>query len=230
MLRCRTLERVQRQKGTLREALLAATAIHLQPGDLVNPEPEDRTIVELASVREGRRDAGQTYASLLTATLAGDAAHSRLLLGAAAARGLQVAGSHGVAISFCRAGSLQPTWKQALEWACTSRLPLLTVCLDSTAAAPARPGPRRQTPLTYTALTALARRWKLPVLTVDGEDAVAVYRVIQESVLRARTGDGPALLWATMTSPAEIHRMPLSAQPLARLRRYMAVRKISLKP
>ena len=78
-------------------------------------------------------------------------------------------------------------------------------------------------------MSRLAKRVKLPVLTVDGEDAVAVYRVMQESVLRARLGGGPAVLWAVMTPAAEAAKMKRSSQPIARLEKYMAARKITLK-
>ncbi len=232
MLRCRALERAQQQqKGVLREALLAATAIHLQFGDLVSTPPEDRSIFGLAPAGGDRVGAGRTCASLLVPSLASHTSElPRLLLSAAAARGIQTGDNHGVVVSFCREGAIEPGWRLALEWACDSRLPLLTVCIDASARAAAGRSRRRQLALTYTALTTLARRCRLPVLTVDGEDAVAVFRVMQESVLRARMGDGPAVIWATMTPPAALSRMPPSAQPLARLRRYMAIRKIPLRP
>jgi pyruvate dehydrogenase E1 component alpha subunit len=231
MLRCRALERARKHKGVLREALLAATAIHLQSGDLVSAPPGDHGIPDLVRVNPARPSERRTYTSLLTpspATRASD--HPRLLLSAAAARGIQAGGNRAVVLSLCLEGSPEPGWRQALEWACNSRLPLLTVCIDASGRASVQPSRRRQPPLTYAALTTLARRCRLPVLTVDGEDAVAVYRVMQESVLRARMGDGPAVIWAAMTPPAAFSRMPPSAQPLARLRRYMTARKIPLRP
>jgi hypothetical protein len=80
------------------------------------------------------------------------------------------------------------------------------------------------------AMSRFAKRMKLPVLTVDGEDAVAVYRVMQESVLRARQGGGPSVLWAVMTPSRSLAAMPPSSQPIARLRSYLAARKIPLNP
>ncbi|MGC9198967.1 MAG: thiamine pyrophosphate-dependent enzyme [Acidobacteriaceae bacterium] len=228
MLHCRMLERARKQRGPLREALLAATAIHLQSGDLVSAAPEDRTLSNLTAESKSHTGTGQAYASLVTPTLAA-AASARLLLSAAAARGIQTAGSPGIVVSLCRAGAFDPEWKQALEWACSAKLPLLTTCIDATGGAPFRRSPQKQSPLTYTSMITMARRWRLPVLTVDGEDAVAMYRVMQECVHRARMGDGPAVIWAVLTPPAALSPMPISAQPLARLRRYMAARKIARK-
>ncbi len=39
-----------------------------------------------------------------------------------------------------------------------------------------------------------ARRWGVPGIPVDAGDAVAVYRVAQESMGRIRGGDGPVLI------------------------------------
>jgi len=40
-------------------------------------------------------------------------------------------------------------------------------------------------------LSVKAQAYGLPGITVDGNDVVAVYRVAQEAIHRARIGDGP---------------------------------------
>ncbi len=80
--------------------------------------------------------------------------------------------------------------------------------------------------MTWTGMVRFAKKLGLPILAVDGEDAVAVYRVMQESVIRARYGGGPAVLWAVTTPPGTA--LTRSRQPLARLEHYLAVRKIKL--
>jgi pyruvate dehydrogenase E1 component alpha subunit len=117
----------------------------------------------------------------------------------------------------------------ALEWAQEAQLPLILACADATNGAAARSVKRREPALDFVSMSRLAKRLKLPTLTVDGEDAVAVYRVMQESVLRARQGGGPAVLWAVMTPARSLATMPASCQPIARLRSYVMARKISLK-
>jgi TPP-dependent pyruvate/acetoin dehydrogenase alpha subunit len=61
----------------------------------------------------------------------------------------------------------------------------------------------------------------LPVIRVDGCDAVAVYRVAHESIARAREGGGPTVMecaaWPGDTSPQD---------PLAKLERYLAEKKL----
>jgi pyruvate dehydrogenase E1 component alpha subunit len=84
----------------------------------------------------------------------------------------------------------------------------------------------RKPTLDWPTFSRFATKLKLPILTVDGEDAVAVYRCMQESVIRARAGDGPAILWA-VTTPASAPKMPRAQHPIARLEAYMSARKIS---
>ena len=129
----------------------------------------------------------------------------------------------------------------ALEWAHAAQLPLLLCCADATGGKLPRAGASKQDPaLTWTNLSRFAKKLRLPVFAVDGEDAVAVYRVMQESVIRARDGalgvrslrvghdadgGGPAVLWAVLSPqpPTGLQR------PLARLRSYLESRRISLR-
>ncbi|MGB8480797.1 MAG: thiamine pyrophosphate-dependent enzyme [Acidobacteriaceae bacterium] len=55
-----------------------------------------------------------------------------------------------------------------------------------------------------------------PGITVDGNDAVAVYRVAQEATERARSGGGPTLIEA-QTFPEYV-----SSDPIAAMERYLA--------
>ncbi|MGA7157534.1 MAG: thiamine pyrophosphate-dependent enzyme, partial [Acidobacteriaceae bacterium] len=110
-----------------------------------------------------------------------------------------------------------------------SQLPLLLAIADATGGRPSRKNKGREPALDFQHLTRTAKRLQMPVLTVDGEDAVAVYRVMQECVLRARMGGGPAVLWAVMTPASDAAALPRAHQPLTRLQQYMAARKIGLK-
>jgi pyruvate dehydrogenase E1 component alpha subunit len=226
MLRCRALERKQKTLGGAREALLAATSIHLLPGDLLSAEGVDSVAGQLAPEAKKSNPEGSV--------IGGAAAGGRMLRCAAAARGLQAAGAEGLVLALARAGGVgrggvEPGWSAALEWAHLSQLPLLLAVADATAGKPSRGGKRAEPALDFTSMSRVAKRLELPVLTVDGEDAVAVYRVMQESVMRARMGGGPAVLWAVMTPAAEVPKMPRSHQPIVRLEKYLAARKISLR-
>jgi pyruvate dehydrogenase E1 component alpha subunit len=222
MVRCRSLERKETSRASLREALLAATLIHLLPGDLLSAGVGDRVVEKLAPEGKRQRPAGSL--------IGGSSLGARLTVCAAAARGLQAAGDDGVLLAFARAGGPEPGWMAALDWAQQSQLPLLLACSDATNGAASSSRKDAEPAIDFSTMSRFARRHQLPVLTVDGEDAVAVYRVMQESVLRARQGGGPSVLWAVMTPGRSLSSMPRSSQPIARLRGYLAARKISLKP
>ncbi len=223
MLRCRDLERKQKFRGAARDALLAATSIHLLSGDLISARAEDQTPLHLAP--EGKKP--NLTGGLVTAP----SIASRLTACAATARGLQAAGSDGVVLAMTQAGTKEAGWQAALDWAQQAQLPLLLACADATRGpARATAGSRGEPALDFATISRFAKRNQLPVLTVDGEDAVAVYRVMQESVLRARLGGGPAVLWAVLTPLAGAQaKLSRAQQPIVKLERYMAARKISLK-
>jgi len=210
MVRCRDLDR-RHPHTVAREALLAATTLQLLPGDLLIAGPGDRTVAALAPKPKSNTPAS---AAKLPAP--------RLPLAAAMAHGLQAASAQGLVLAFARAGAAEPGWAAALEWAHAARLPLLLACADATGGKTAHTA--KEPPLNWLNMQRLAKKLHLPVFAVDGEDAVAVYRVMQESVLRARAGGGPAVLWAVL-SPRRPARSDL---PLARLRSYLAARRIPL--
>jgi pyruvate dehydrogenase E1 component alpha subunit len=218
MLHCRALER--RNRIPAREALLAATTMHLLPGDILCAEPGDDTLAELApSNRAGLLKAGLVAPPALPFA-------SKLATAASMARGQLAASpadSPALTLAFAKAGAAEPGWQHALGVAHQVLLPLILVVADATGGRPARAAGA----LSWANLQRIARRVHLPVLAVDGEDAVAVYRCMQEAVIRARGGGGTAILWAVLT-PAIQHPLRRSQQPLMRLREYMAARKIPI--
>ena len=224
MQRCRDLDAKQARKSSsagsarpAREAMLAAAAIHLQPGDILCSTPSDTTAATLAPApRPNELAEGKSVrAPEAPAPLPIEA---RLALYAAMAVGLKASGSGGMVVALASTSAPEPGWSEALTYAQLSQAPLLLLCADTTD----RAGSRNASTLSWPAVTKAAARLKLPVLPVDGEDAVAVYRVVQECASRARMGEGPAVLWCLMgANGAALSR---SAQPLARMQQYLAVR------
>ena len=213
MLRCRDLDRRQPNPAA-REALLAATTMQLLPGDMLSVAPGDRAAALAPASKSDAKPSATTPAEIAP----------RLVLCAATARGLQAAAAQGILLSLTTAGSAEPGWAAALTWANTEKLPLLLAVADAT---DGKASVRKQSePLNWLQMQRLAKKMRLPVFAVDGEDAVAVYRVMQESALRARAGDGPAVIWAVLNP----HRPAPAQQPLARLRSYLAARRIALRP
>lgn len=217
MVHTRELERKRRSALGAREAVLAATAMQLQPGDLLCGTEADTTMEELAPPAKTEKTSGYIVPPL----------ESRLSAAVALARGLQGAGTDGLVLTYAAAGTSEPGWQQALSWAHEEQIPLILTCVDATGGkAPRGASSAKAALLTWAAMVRFAKKLHLPILAVDGEDAVAVYRVMQESVIRARYGGGPAVLWAVTTPPGTA--LARSRQPLVRLERYLAVRNIKL--
>jgi hypothetical protein len=229
MQQCRALDaqaakstpKASRKSLPAREAILAATTIHLLPGDLLSADLADDTLPQLAPAPKSKK----APTGLLTIP----PAQPRLPLCAAAARALQASASEALLLAFVTTGISNPGWTYALEWAQQAQLPLLLTCVDASAglSKASRTAKTTEPTLDLPSITAFSRKLKLPVLPVDGEDAVALYRVMQESALRARLGGGPAVIWA-LTTPPGVNSLPRSQQPISRLQKYMATRNISL--
>lgn len=102
-------------------------------------------------------------------------------------------GEDGVAVAFFGDGAAnQGTLYEAMNLAATWKLPALFVCENNLYAA--------TTPacITFPCLD-LARRaegFAMPAVTVDGQDAIAVYEVARQAVERARAGEGPTFIEA----------------------------------
>ena len=104
----------------------------------------------------------------------------RLLLALGAASALRLRGGGDVVLAFAGADELTAAqWRAVLGRAATQALPVVVVAL-----AGKRPG----------WLSSHAQGLGVPGIPVDAADAVALSRVLQESIVRARHGDGAALL------------------------------------
>jgi pyruvate dehydrogenase E1 component alpha subunit len=137
---------------------------------------------------------------------------------------MQTAGTDRIAVAFTEAGAPATGWADALRWAHRDRLPFLLLVADNGTAGRSKRSARNAPPLFWPELTKLAHGIHLPHFPVDGEDAVAVYRVMQETSARARSGGGPSVIWAMLSGEQLARRQ----QPLTRLEDYMAVRGIKL--
>ena len=216
MRRCNALDR--RSKRPAREALLAATAIHLQPGDILCGETSDTTAASIAPPQKPN--------PLVTwdAVVEPDKnvilpKNSRLALAAAMAQGLRASGTGGIVLTLASTATREAGWADALAYAQRAHVPLLLVVADTGRAS------RAANALTLASVSAVAKKLQLPVLPVDGEDAVAIYRVMQECTLRARLGEGPAVIWGILTPQSKSgSKLRRSAQPIARMESYLSAR------
>jgi TPP-dependent pyruvate/acetoin dehydrogenase alpha subunit len=125
------------------------------------------------------------------------------------ATGVALAGkmekSSRITVAFC--GDLHPLpelCQEAMHFAGIHRLPILYVCWNS------RPDED---------IALKTQACGFPCITVDGNDAVAVYRVASESITHARKGNGPTLI-ECVTGP-EDEPASSAGDPLLNMEKYL---------
>lgn len=211
MLRLRALDGAT-ARGPHLEALKAATLMHLEAGDYATTPALQAETPPAKAAGKRAKPAPKPLAH---------PTRERIATAAGVAQGFKLAKldrAAVVSIDSADTAKSEAAWAEALEYAMRAELALLVLCTDI-------PGRRRKGALTWEAVSKLSARCALPLVFVDGEDAVAMYRVMQESMIHARLGAGPALVWAHFSDG----KLKPSQQPIQRLEAYMRVRKIPLE-
>jgi TPP-dependent pyruvate/acetoin dehydrogenase alpha subunit len=192
--------RVESTRGE--EACRVSTAIDLGAGDLVS-DSQVGVVMDLIAGGTAssllKRVAAIRRAKTATGTADGagipsgtsprvlpwiDDAEERLRLAMGAALGFKTAGQRNVVVAYVRHGEIaEKVWRRLLGLASKLELAVIFVVLP--------PGGRGRSKVK---LGANSARWGVPGIPVDAGDAVALYRVAQESLGRTRGGDGPVLI------------------------------------
>ena len=121
---------------------------------------------------------------------------------------------------YVRPGEVAPAlWRKVLGFASEQALPILFVVTPAT----------RTTGGAAKAagMSALALACGVPGIAVDADDAVAIYRVAQESIGRARAGGGAALIECVpFVLPAQEGKTKAAADAIAGMKQYMLQRGV----
>jgi acetoin:2,6-dichlorophenolindophenol oxidoreductase subunit alpha len=118
---------------------------------------------------------------------------SNFVLGAGSAISTQLLGGDEVtAVFFGDGAAARGTFHEAAIQASVWKLPLVWVCENNGWALSAPITEQSPTPN----IADRAAAYGVPGVVVDGQDALAVYRVVAEAVARARAGGGPTLIEA----------------------------------
>jgi pyruvate dehydrogenase E1 component alpha subunit len=123
-------------------------------------------------------------------------------IAAGAAMAIRMKGEDDVVISFCSDGAANNgSFHESINLAAIYHLPVVFVLENNHFAV--------STPTSDTALienlSERAAGYGIPGLTVDGNDAVAVFEAMQEPLRRARAGEGPSLVECTTYRHAGHH-------------------------
>jgi TPP-dependent pyruvate/acetoin dehydrogenase alpha subunit len=200
------------------EAIIAGATLDLQPQDTIvaccHPSvlqtsrgtclvagPHENG--NLASVAPGKASAYLDFADAFT-----------LGTGIALAQQLEKTAKVVIALGADHASSAD-RWHEAMQFAGTHKLPVIYVLRSSSAF---ETGTSATTSL-IEEISFMAAGCGFPAVIVDGHDAVAIWRVSQEAILRARNRGGPTLIVCEM-------RLTQYETPLAHLGHYMRKRGV----
>lgn len=192
MVRCREAAR-RGSKGL--EAIEVATLVHMRPGDMVVPIgngwlssrfPES----PLKSMfREIHASDGE-QASLELLVTPENGAGTQIAIATGGAYAIRSYRPGNIAVLLGDRTALGDATTAAMTIAGERKLPIIYV-IETNIAAGLTPAKLRRFD---DQINALAAECGFPAMPVDGQDAVAVYRVAQESIARARKGGGPTLI------------------------------------
>lgn len=128
----------------------------------------------------------------------------------------------GVAVVYTRFGEATPgLWKRTLTFAAEQDLPIMFVVL---------PAVGRADTMKAGGMSAVAHRHGIPGIPVDADDAVAIYRVAQEALGRARMGGGAVLIECVpfiLEGARGLHKAAMDG--IRGLEHYMLGRRIATK-
>lgn len=213
------------------EAIRVSTAIELTNGDLVSDSCKGLVMqriagastvsllkqIEALGTGETKRTAARTRRSSTVQTLPWvEDAEERLQMALGAALSLKVLGSKNIMVAYAYARELPDgAWRRILKLASKLDLPMIFVILPSTARG--RGG---------RSMSARAVACGVPGFPVDAGDAVALYRVAQESITRSR-GDGGPILIECLSHCLPSVRKARPDDPIGQMRAFLLGRKIA---
>jgi TPP-dependent pyruvate/acetoin dehydrogenase alpha subunit len=178
------------------EAVLVGAAMQLKPGDCIVPSPQ----APLAELVRGKSSL-KTFVSAQAPTATIHNPQLQIGMATGLALALKEQRRSHVTLALGKIDLLlESGWAEALNFAAGHKLPLVFVIAHATAR-----NLRNQ-----------QRNNLVPAITVDGSDVVAVYRVMQESMRRARQGHGPTVIEARIGG----------ADPLAFMENYLRTRNL----
>ena len=215
------------------EACRVSTAIDLGPGDLVS-DSQVGVVMDLlagATVRSLLKRVTELRSGKLTRgiKLGGTSGRvlpwisnvgERLRMAMGAALSFKTLGRPNVVVAYVRHGEANKgDWRQVLELAGGLELPVIFVVLPEGLGGKKNGRPN---------LSGRTARWGVPGIPVDAGDAVALYRVAQESLGRTRGGDGPVLIECVASSMDGSGRSA-PGDPLVQMKEFLLGRKICSK-
>lgn len=196
MLKCRMMDNLirahveDRRSCRRREAIISGAAIHLGPEDLIAPASGEffARLVQGASLETGlssvKQETNVDTAGTGIQNTAARTASAQLNIAAGMALACKLQSRPSVTLCIVdEPGHSPASWHEPLNFAASRRLAIVFVIVNAASSAQEQAVDLRGEVQQF-----------VPAITVDGADAVAVYRVAEECTRRARQGLGPSLI------------------------------------
>lgn len=186
--------------------------------ELHRSETRPRSSVQRLSVFEPDKNPSPFH---IIPSAANPAAQLNLASGVALA--LQARKPGNIVMAFCGDTSESgQRWQEALTFAGRHCLPLLVLVHTSASSKTARANKKKP----FVSLLSEGNPCELPVIPVDADDVVAIYRVAYESIHKARHGGGPTLIQAVSLPDSRDSKAHVSEHPdaIARMESYLAAK------
>lgn len=229
MVKCRLLEEQARKsltngrrtKSLGHEAAAVAVTIDLLAEDTIAPSPHDYLLNFIKGA-----PLSDVVGAMRVRTAEPDALAAQLEIAGNAALCNKTKRNGKVVLAFL--GDLPASvdfLDEAFNFAGVHQLPVLFVCRSGAATRPAKPKKAAESET----VASKAKAHGIPCIAVDGNDAVAVYRVATESIAHARRGNGPTLIECltlsnhapAKTTPAKRKGATNAAGPIENMERYL---------
>ncbi len=187
------------------EACWAGVAIDLRVGDLASDAQGGALLEHIRRIGQRTGSGKPRTADLrqgLSAPRAGfeGDAFARLLCAVGAAMAVQASASGGVILAYAGRSELdKAAWRRVLRIAAKGDLPLVLVALPGEGMPSSKSAAVRTVNLERL-VAELELAYRIPVIQTEAADAVALYRVAQESFLRARAEGGTTIIDCASTS------------------------------
>ena len=212
------------------EACRVSTAIELIGGDLVSDTQAGVVMGRIAGESAGSvlqllnaiisntkkrtaRSASRSEAARQLPWI--DDPDNRLRMAMGAALSFKVQGRSNIVVAYVYNRELpDAVWRRLLRLSAELNLPIIFVALPEARKRNGR------------SLSAKVQACGMPAFPVDAADAVAIYRVAQESIARTR-GDGGPVVIECLTHPLADERKNVADDPIAQMRSFMLGRRIA---
>lgn len=205
------------------EACRVSTAIDLVQGDLVSDSQAgvamDLTLgADVRSLLKGlaaRGSAAKAHGSISEKQLPWIAdVEDRLRIAMGAAIAFKTLKRANIVVAYVLGRETSGgAWRRTLTLAAKLDLPMIFVVL------PEKDGKSKN-------VSRKARAYGVPGIPVDARDAVAIYRVAQESIGRTRGGDGPVVIQC-VTYRLKGKGRDSALDPIAQMKEFLLARKVS---